>query len=120
MTLQQYHHAEQVNQNSTDVNFGTESEPTHAQTKPKATLERLKQQQKMLANRISQLESRQRQNERKQETRRKILVGAYYLDTARKTGTIVELNKKMTEFLTRASDKVLFCLPIHNDNVPSK
>lgn len=120
MTLQQYHHVEQLNQNPIDANSGPEGEPTHTQTKPKATLARLKQQQKMLANRISQLESRQRQNERKQETRRKILVGAYFLDKARQTGHMSDLIKQLSTFLTRDSDRVLFDLPIEHSKVETK
>ena len=90
------------------TNMTSLSEPL-PQGKPKLiVVERLKWQQQKLANRIQQLESRQRESERKQETRRKILVGAYFLEQARKAGTMTELNQQMASFLTRDSDKALF------------
>lgn len=94
-----------------EVNMTSLSKPLPSDAKPKlSVVERLKWQQQRLAGRIQQLESRQRESERKQETRRKILVGAYYLDTAGKAGTMAELNQKMASFLTRDSDKALFAL----------
>jgi len=109
MTLQQNSHKAETIIKPTQLNSGQQT-LTRPDTKPKTTLERLKLHQQKLANRIQQIESRQRDSERKQETRRKILVGAYFLDQARKAGTLNELNQKMASFLTRDSDKTLFGL----------
>lgn len=120
MTLQQNAYTDKTNINPDQLTQDARHTHTQANAKPKTTLERLKQQQSVLAHRIHKAESRQRENERKQETRRKILVGAYYLEEARKTGTMVELNQKMANFLIRDSDKVLFGLPDNKGNDQNK
>ena len=98
-----------------ETNMASPSKSLSLDAKPKlSVVERLKWQQQKLASRIQQIESRQRESERKQETRRKILVGAYYLDAARRAGSMDELNQKMVDFLTRDSDKALFGL--YNSN----
>ena len=48
--------------------------------------------------------------ERKEDTRRKILVGSYYLDKAKKDGSFDELVKHMDKFLVRDSERKLFGL----------
>lgn len=73
-------------------------------------LNQLKQKQQQLAARIQQLEASEKARERKADTRRKILIGAYYLDKARKENTLAELNQLMNEFLTRNADRILFDL----------
>lgn len=98
----------------TEPNLGIADTSIPANNKPKTTLERLKQQQKILTNRIHKAESRQRENERKQETRRKILVGAYFLNKARQTNNMAELTGQLSTFLTRDSDRALFNLSIDN------
>ena len=45
-------------------------------------LERLKKQREKLDARIQATEARLKNSERKKDTRRKILIGAYYLDIA--------------------------------------
>lgn len=114
MTLQQNAYTDETNINIGQLTQDTEDAHTQANTKPKTTLERLKQQQRMLANRIQKAESRQRENERKQETRRKILVGAYFLNKARQTNNMAELTGQLSTFLTRDSDRALFNLSIDN------
>lgn len=74
-------------------------------------LERLKQQREQLSARIQAAEARERTAERKRDARRKILIGAYYLDMAQKEGKYEQLVKRMDEFLTRNSDRKLFNLP---------
>jgi len=69
---------------------------------------RLKKQRDILNARIQKAEALEKSRERKRDTRRKILVGAYYLDQARKDGTLDELNKIMDDYLTRDSDRKLF------------
>lgn len=101
---------------STQNNQITETKIRQSEIKPRlSVIERLKWQQQKLASRIHQIESRQRESERKQETRRKILVGAYYLDVARKANTMADLNQKMASFLTRDSDKALFGVSVHEN-----
>jgi hypothetical protein len=53
-----------------------------------------------------------RKEERKEETRRKILVGSFYLENARKNpGDYKKLVERMDEFLTRDHDRKVFDLP---------
>jgi hypothetical protein len=87
-------------------------------------LAKLKAQREKLNARIQKMEALEKERERKQDTRRKILIGAYYLDKARQENTMAELNQLMLGFLTRDSDKVLFgCsqpLPSSAENTPKK
>ena len=80
--------------------------------KRKNQLDKLKEQRDALNNRIQAAEARQRVSERKQDTRRKILVGAYYCDEAeRNPDQRTQLMKIMADYLTRDSDRRLFDLP---------
>lgn len=74
-------------------------------------LEKLKEQQSKLTARIQATEARIKVSERKQETRRKILVGSYYIDDARKNNNWDSIKKLMDNYLTRISDRTLFELP---------
>lgn len=73
-------------------------------------LERLKQQREQINARIQAAEAREKAAERKKDARRKILIGAYYVDMAQKEGKYEQLVKRMDEFLTRNSDRKLFNL----------
>lgn len=73
-------------------------------------LEELKQKQAVLKARVEQLEARERAKERKQDLRRKILVGAFVLKEAEMEGKTAELYQEMDGFLSRNSDRVLFGL----------
>ena len=74
-------------------------------------LEKLKKQREALDARIQAAEARSRNNERKKDTRRKILVGAYYLEQAQKNNQAwTALQQIMTGYLTRDSDRKLFDL----------
>ena len=81
-----------------------------------SSLEKLKSQQAKLAARIQAAEARVKVSERKQDTRRKILIGAYYLDEARKNhggnghDGLVALKAKLDGYLKRDSDRKLFDL----------
>ena len=77
----------------------------------KQALEKLKVQRDKLNARIQQKEARLKSSERKRDTRRKILVGSYFLDNAIKKGTFDDIKQKLDSFLTRNSDRVLFDLP---------
>lgn len=74
-------------------------------------LEKLKAQQTKIAARIQAVEARAKVSERKQDTRRKILVGSYYLDEAKKNNQMESLKKMMDGYLKRNSDRTLFELP---------
>jgi hypothetical protein len=73
-------------------------------------LDRLKQKRDTITARIQAAEAKQKTGERKRDARRKILVGAYYLDQAIKDNTMAQLTKLMDGFLTRNSDRKLFDL----------
>lgn len=77
----------------------------------KQSLEKLKEQREKLNARIQQKESRLKSTERKIETRKKILVGSYYIDHAIKENKIDEIKSMMDKYLTRNSDRHLFDLP---------
>ena len=98
-------------------------------TKPSShasNLERLKKQKSIIDARIQAAEARLKNNHRKQDTRRKILVGSYYLDKAMKDNTIDNLKTLMEGYLKRDSDRKLFDLsvsspsPTKNINLPEK
>ena len=75
-------------------------------------LDRLKEKRDALNTKIQAAEARSRVSERKQDTRRKILIGAYYLEQAqRDSNQWAELQQIMTRYLTRDSDRRLFELP---------
>ncbi|MCK4608206.1 MAG: mobilization protein [Gammaproteobacteria bacterium] len=77
----------------------------------KERLEKLKQQKDALTARIQKIESRAQAKERKLDTRKKILVGSYYLNEAAKNNSMAELKQLMDQYLTRNSDRALFDLP---------
>ncbi len=76
--------------------------------KPKNNvLERLKAQRDKLEARIQATEARSKTAERKKDTRRKILVGSYYLDQAQKNNQMGDITKQMDGYLKRNSDRKL-------------
>ncbi len=76
----------------------------------KTRLEILKKQQNQLKAKIQALEASEFSRERKRETRRKILVGAYYVDKARSENKFDDLVRLIDGYLNRDSDRVLFNL----------
>ena len=58
-------------------------------------LENLKKKQEQIKSQIQSLEASQKSRERKKETRRKILVGAYFLEMARAENSYEDIVKKM-------------------------
>ncbi len=74
-------------------------------------LEKLKAQRAKLEARIQAAEARSKTSQRKQETRRKILVGSYYLDQAQGSEQQAALRQLMDGYLKRDSDRTLFNLP---------
>lgn len=73
-------------------------------------LEQLKKQQAALKARIQKVEAQTRDAEHKKDTRRKILLGAYYLDQAPSDGKIAHFKELLDPYLTRNSDRALFNL----------
>ena len=76
----------------------------------KKYLDRLKEQREKLNSRILLAENKVKSSERKKDTRRKILIGAYYLDSAIKENKMHEVKSIMEKYLKRNSDRALFDL----------
>ncbi len=76
----------------------------------KISLDKLKEQRDKLNARIQQQEARLKQRQRKIDTRKKILVGSYFLYNAIKENKMDEITLAMDKFLTRNSDRTLFNL----------
>jgi large subunit ribosomal protein L7/L12 len=70
----------------------------------------LKKKKEQLNARIQKLESLEKSRERKRDTRRKILIGAYFMDKATEEGFLDILFKQLDGYLKRNSDRELFCL----------
>ena len=73
-------------------------------------LEQLKQKREQLAARIQKIENSGKARERKLDTRKKILIGSYYLDKAKKENSYNAIVQIMDSYLTRDSDRKLFNL----------
>ena len=73
-------------------------------------LARLKEQREKINIRIQSVEARLKTSERKKDVRRKILVGAYYLDEAVKNNEMDKINSFMDKYLKRDFDRELFGL----------
>jgi hypothetical protein len=69
----------------------------------KNALDRLKEQHAKLDARIQAAEARSKTSERKKETQCKIVVGAYYLDQARKNNQMDSIRNIMNDCLKRRS-----------------
>lgn len=86
----------------------------------KNRLERLKGQREKLNARIQATEARFKTSERKRDTRKKILIGSYYLDKAIKENSMDEINSIMDKYLKRNSDRELFDLKLLPDKKDKK
>ena len=73
-------------------------------------LERTKLKIKQLESRLQLAENKKNYCERKKDTRRKILVGSYFLDQASQKGAMEDIKQKMATYLKRRSDRQLFDL----------
>lgn len=73
-------------------------------------LDALKKKRDALNARIRLVQNREQFKERKDNTRRKILIGSYYLDQANKNDSYEGIVKLMDSYLTRDSDRLLFGL----------
>ena len=73
-------------------------------------LEKLKKSRDKINARIQRLEAREKERMRKNDTRRKLLIGGMMLREARKNNTVNALIEKLEPTLTRDSDRQLFGL----------
>ena len=78
-------------------------------------IEEVKKKRDQYNAKLQQLETRMNEKRKKEDTRRKILVGAFVLDKLDKGDTISissdeSLSAEMDQFLTRKSDRALFGL----------
>jgi hypothetical protein len=73
-------------------------------------LDALKKKQEQLRAQIQKLESLEKSRDRKRDTRRKILIGSYFLDKAGEEGTLDSLFQQMENYLKRNTDRELFQL----------
>ena len=73
-------------------------------------LEKLKKQKEILDARIQQAESKLKVKERKEDTRRKILIGAFMIENLKKEEKFDSMIKELDGFLTRNSDRKLFSM----------
>jgi len=76
------------------------------------TLEEMKKKRDQLTARIQQAEARNKANERKEETKTKVLIGAMVLKQIQmnrdiEIESLEDLKAKMLEFLTRDSDRAI-------------
>ncbi|MCQ9091233.1 hypothetical protein [Vibrio alginolyticus] len=72
-------------------------------------LEQLKQQQAQLAERIKKETQKEKERERKDDTRRKILIGAMILDGMKNSAEYEQkILKNLDQYLTQAKDRKLF------------
>ena len=90
----------------------------NTEQQPLSQIEKLKLQKQKLEAKIQQAELRHKSRERKEETRRKILLGAYFLDQLRQNGTLDSIKNELDGFLKRNSDRALFNLPMLENEAP--
>lgn len=80
------------------------------QPKKTDSLTKLLERKQRLEQQITNAKSRLKKVDRAADTRRKILIGAYFLEVKYK-GKEDELTKMMEGFLVRDNDRALFNLP---------
>jgi len=73
-------------------------------------IERLKQRQAQIEAQLKAAEAKEKEKERKRETRRKILVGSYFLEKYRQADNFAALQQELETYLTRKDDRTLFDL----------
>lgn len=83
-----------------------------AKKSPEERLQALEAKKAQLQARISREKSKAKTEERKRDTRRKIVAGAIVLEHAQKDGEFGELlDDLLARFVTRPEDRELFDLP---------
>ena len=78
---------------------------------PPSDLNSLKKKRNIINARIRLMQNKEQSKERKDNTRRKILIGSYYLEQANKNNYFDSIVKLTDSYLTRDSDRMLFDLP---------
>ena len=78
--------------------------------------EKLEKQLETVKARLESVKAREKTSERKIDTRRKILVGTYYLEQAEKNNTMEEIKNLMGGFLKRDFDREIFGLQPLTEN----
>ena len=78
---------------------------------PPSDLDSLKKKRDIINARIRLMQNKEQSKERKDNTRRKILIGSYYLEQANKNNYFDSIVKLTDSYLTRDSDRMLFDLP---------
>jgi large subunit ribosomal protein L7/L12 len=73
-------------------------------------VEKLKKKQKVLKARIQVIEGREKAIEKKLDTRKKILIGSYFLEKYSKDNEMEKLITIMDKYLIRESDRKVFGL----------
>jgi hypothetical protein len=71
-------------------------------------LKKLKDKKDKLESQIKLQQAKLNAQAKKDDTRRKILVGAYYLEKITKEGSMPGLQKELDKFLFRPGDRALF------------
>jgi len=107
---------------SMERNLKPEKEKT-MQTNPR--LKKLKQRREQIEARIKNLEARDRSREKKRDTRRKILIGAFFMEQMEKDEPMKKkILAGLNGFLVRANDRELFGLdkkkPVDKPGAPTK
>ena len=74
-------------------------------------LEKLINRKERLEARVKLMKYRAMNKERKDDTRRKILAGAYILQQCERDNTLAAFIQELNKFLSRDADKALFKLP---------
>ena len=73
-------------------------------------LDALKKKKEQLNAQIQKLENLEKSRSRKRDTRRKILIGSYFIDKANQEGTLFDLYQQMDQYIKRNADRELFQL----------
>lgn len=76
----------------------------------KSKIEALKEKKQKIEKRINIIEAKEKSKKRKEDTRRKILIGSYYLDKAKEEGSMQAIHAIMDQYLRRDTDRKLFDL----------
>ena len=79
-------------------------------------VEKLKRKQEVLKARIQLIEGREKSKEKKLETRKKILIGSYFLEKYNKDNEMKKLIMIMDKYLIRESDRKVFGLDYDKEN----
>ena len=83
--------------------------------KSNLTLDTLVKKKEQLEARIQNMKAKEAMQQRKDETRRKILVGSYILDKNQKAGSLEKLLSELDKFLFKPYDRALFGFDARKD-----